>query len=179
MNKKNLIAASLAIVLGLLLIVAQQQLLQVVVFLLGIGSVVLGVYLLIKSVKEELVPLKRWMIVRGSVNTFMGVLISLFPLFTIETVWTVVIFLLGADLILYGVFYGTQTLIAKLPIGNSWLSQIILPIVAGVVIIMQPAKLGKIILIVCGAVLIIVGIVIFFKEWNNRTIVKKVEKEEK
>lgn len=178
MNKTNSALDILIVAVGLMMIVAPAECVQVIVILLGLGAVVSGIMEL--STGTSLIPdtvFKMNMIIQGWLSIVVGILAIALPLAFAKVVWTAMVYILAVYLLVLG---GLRiAALSKLRAAGIELKKYIFEIIASfavaVVLFCIPAALGKIIIRIIGIAAIAVAAGLFYYQWKNRVIVESAD----
>lgn len=175
MDKNKFLLSVLVAVLGLMMVISPDAFIALVVIILGVGSVVNGIFVLATTRNLILDPqYKVIMTIRGVMAIIVGSLAVLLPLGIAAVVWkfmayTLAIFLIiSAGLELYGVnkLYRNGIMIRQSVI------EVVISLILAVVLFIIPAEIaGGVIVRVCGVLLLAAGIISGIMQWRNRPLV--------
>ncbi|OJF77299.1 MAG: hypothetical protein BKP49_02190 [Treponema sp. CETP13] len=171
MRKSVIGICILAFVIGVMMILAPQEVVKVAVIVIGVGAIVNGFYNIIKTQKlisDE--SFQKLMIIRGSLSILIGAIAIVFPLLFADTIWTIMIYVLAiyllvsAGLALYGATKmktaGINTKMFATEIGVS--------IIIAVILFLIPATIGRVIIRILGIAVILATGVFLYIEWKNK-----------
>ncbi len=174
MRKTNFMLGVLLAVVGLMMIVAPDKCIKVAVILLGIEAVVNGIFSLAKI--RQLVSDKDFqfaVLIRGIISIIIGLLAIVLPLKFAETMWTVMLYVLAAYLLvaavleLYAVAKLRNTGIER----KQYVLEAVVSTICAVILFIIPQQIGMIIIRILGVVVLLVSTVYVLYEWRNRPIV--------
>lgn len=178
MKKTHLLLAALVLVIALMMIIAPQECIKVSVIVLGIASVITGLYTLLfeRNLIEDSV-FQTTLLVRGIASIVLGALAIILPLFLAEFIWTVMLYVIASFMVLYGAI--EIFALTKIKEINSENRQQKIEIAAFFVlaafIFCMPAKIGLTLVRLVGVALMIgVGIFLFL-EWKHRPLVLEAQ----
>ena len=169
----GLIRASLALIVGLVMVVSRTNALELAVQIVAAFLVAAGVVTFLLGLKNQTPEASNLLKVNAAVDVFLGILLLIFPGFVVN----VMIYIIGFALLAFGIFQivalfsAMQTLKLKL-------SAFILPVVvviAGGFLVAKPAFVGETIGIIAGVALIVYGASELFSTWKMRRAIDEYE----
>jgi uncharacterized membrane protein HdeD (DUF308 family) len=179
MNKNNFLFGILVAIFGLVMIIRPDFVVVAVAITIGICVAADGVFILasVRSVLED----ERFRIittVRAWFYIVVGVFAIAMPLVFAGVMWTAMVYMLAASLLVaagietYGLIQLRESRISLKP----FVMEIIYSILIAIVLFIIPAKsFGRIIIYICGGVLIVGGIIFAIYEWKHRDLVVRAE----
>lgn len=174
MRKAYISTGILSAVIGLLMIFAPEACIRVTVIVLGIAAIVNGLYNAVyvrRLLDDEYFG--RVALVRGIASIVVGAAAVALPLALAGAVWTVMLYLLGAYLLLAALaeIYLTAK-IRQAGYGTAYYwGEIALSIILAAILFAMPASIGIMLVRVLGALLIVFGAGFVVWEWRNRPLV--------
>lgn len=176
MRKTNFLAGILLAVIGLLMIIMPRGFIKAAVILLGIEAVVNGVYTLVytrKFISEASVQFT--IICRSMLSIVIGLLAFFLPLVVADVMWTVMLYVLAVYLLADAVLelYAIGKLRDAGVERRYFIREAVISIVVAVILFIIPAKIGTLIVRICGLILLILGASYSFYEWNSRPILQE------
>lgn len=153
---------ALLIILGILIIVFPAFWVKLFVVVFGIGSIAYGIYTLVQLKNLESSQYKTMSIIKGLVNILFGVLAVIFPIAMAETALKVIAIILGIEMILSAAVGFYLTSIVSLDgeeRKRAILENVFQLLIAIVLFLISPQKVGNVIIRIIGVCTIIVGIV--------------------
>ena len=169
----GLIRASLALIVGLVMVVSRTNALELAVQIVAAFLVAAGVVTFLLGLKNQTPEASNLLKVNAAVDVLLGILLLIFPGFVVN----VMIYIIGFALLAFGIFQivalfsAMQTLKLKL-------SAFILPVVvviAGGFLVAKPAFVGETIGIIAGVALIVYGASELFSTWKMRKAIDEYE----
>lgn len=154
---------ALIAVLGLLLIIMPKFWICAIVILLGLASIVYGIYCL--TVTRKLFDNSKYktsLLIKGIVSIVIGVIAILFPMAFGNTVWNAIVYILIIYLVLSAaVGFYSVTLLKESGINRKKyvLENLALLGIAVVLLLISPNSLGKAIVRIIGIIVMIIGVV--------------------
>lgn len=161
-------------VVGLMMLLAAEPVVQVLVIVLGISAVLNGAFIL-----GAVAPLstdrtfKIGCFVRGVSGIVIGLLCIVLPLRVAALAWQTLIYVFAV----YAIISALVAIPITLTLSNDGFPvrrcvvEIISLILIGIILFMLPTSIGFTIIRIGGALLIIAGAVIAFMAWKNRDII--------
>lgn len=174
MRKTDFLLGVLLAVVGLMMIVDPGKCIKIAVILLGLEAIVNGVFSLIKV--RQLVSDKDFqlaVLLRGIISIIIGVLAVVLPLRFAATMWTAMLYMLAAYLIvavvleLYAVAKLRDTGIER----KRYIIEAIVSVICAVILFIIPQQIGVTVIRILGVVVLLVSVVFLLYEWRNRPIV--------
>lgn len=173
-NKMSgLLRAVVAIALGVVMVSFPATSLVIIVKIVAAFLIASGVVSLVFGIVNRANGGLALMITNTVVDIILGILIFMFP----AEVASIVMFLLGLVLMVFGIFQITALLSASrvLPMGV-W--SFVLPVlctVGGAMVIFHPFGLGKFITLVAGIALLVYGVSELISTWRMRKAMEEYE----
>ena len=174
MRKTDFLLGVLLAVVGLMMIVDPDKCIKIAVILLGLEAIVNGVFSLIKV--RQLVSDKDFqlaVLLRGIISIIIGVLAVVLPLRFAAAMWTVMLYVLAAYLIvavvleLYAVAKLRDTGIER----KRYIIEAIVSVISAIILFIIPQQIGVTVIRILGVVVLLVSVVYLLYEWRNRPIV--------
>lgn len=179
MNKNNFLFGILVAIFGLVMIIRPDFVVVAVAITIGICVAADGVFILasVRSVLED----ERFRIittVRAWFYVVVGVFAIAMPLVFAGVMWTAIVYMLAASLLVaagietYGLIQLRESRISLKP----FVMEIIYSILIAIVLFIIPAKsFGRIIIYICGGILIVGGTIFAIYKWKHRDLVVRAE----
>lgn len=174
MRKTGFLLGVMLAVVGLMMIVAPAFCIKVAVILLGVESMVNGIYSLVKV--RQLISdhdFQVVVLVRGIISIAVGFLAVFLPLRFAESMWTVMLYVLAAYL-LVAVALGlcaASKLRARGIDRRQYVLECIISVISAAVLIILPRQMGVLLVRIIGGSVMFLSVVFLFYEWKNRPIV--------
>ncbi|MCK9169963.1 MAG: DUF308 domain-containing protein [Treponema sp.] len=174
MRKTNFMLGILLAVVGLLMIVAPDKCIKAAVVILGLEAIANGIFSLIKI--RQLISDKDFqsaVLIRGIISIIIGLLAVILPLRFAAAMWTVMLYVLAAYLLLaallelYAVAKLRNTGIER----KQYVVEAIVSIICAVILFIIPQQAGMVIIRILGVVVLLVSLIYVLYEWRNRPIV--------
>ncbi len=181
MDKNKFVLSLMVAVVGLLMLISPKAFIALAVILLGLASIVDGIFIMVATRNLILDPdYKLMMTIRGVMSIVVGAVAIILPLtiaaiaLTIAAIaWTIMAYVLAAYLIVSaGIeIYGITKLHRNgIMIKQSVIETVISLILAIALFIIPAEKAGGILVGICGVILLIAGCLNAFFQWRNRPI---------
>ena len=174
MYKNKFVLSILVAVIGLLMLLSPQTFIAFAVIMLGIASVIDGVFIMVATRNLVLDPDYRLMMtIRGILSIVVGTVAVILPIVTAAIIWKIMAYVLGGYLLVSAGLevYGILKLHRNgIMIKQSLIETIVLVILAIALFIIPSKTAGGIIVGICGALLIFAGVFSAFLQWRNRPI---------
>lgn len=171
MRKTYLGIGILSVVVGLLMLFAPDAWTKVVVVILGAAAVVSGVFNLlhVRTIIAD-TGYRRAVIVRGAISILVGLIAIILPLALAATVWTVMLYVLAAYLLVSAGLevYAAAKLKSRGINARPYYGEIAASVVLAVVLFLVPAQLGLVLIRICGVLLVLCGAAVIAWEARNR-----------
>jgi len=171
MKKTYLGIAILTIIVGLLMLFAPEAWTKVIVILLGATAILNGIYNLyyVRTIISD-ANYRKVIIIRGILSIVIGILAIILPLAIAATIWNIMLYILGAYLLISAglEIYATMKLKNNGIELKPYYGEIIGSIILAIILFLIPITLGLILIRICGAILILFGIGVIIWEWKNR-----------
>ncbi|QQO10250.1 DUF308 domain-containing protein [Breznakiella homolactica] len=170
MSRTTVIMCAVFVLLGLVMLFSPSGFVSALVVGIGIAAVINGILNLVNVrtlVNDK--AFQRAIIIRAVVSIIVGLIAIIAPLAFAGTVWTVVIYIIAAELVisagleLYGVWKMRNAGVAFGP----YVIEAIITILLAVVLFIIPATIGLTVVRILGGIIIAAGIVGFI--WALRT----------
>lgn len=178
MRKTYLLIAALIAVIGIMMIVAPSECIKIAVIVLGITAIINGVVILFskRNIIEEKV-FKLTMAIRGVVSIAVGLLAVLLPLIFAGILWTVMVYAIGAYLLISASaeIYEAQKLKEYGKKTKAIRTEVIVSILLAIIFFCMPAKIGVTLIRIGGILLLIAAALCVIIEWKNRPLVLEAE----
>lgn len=174
MDKTKLIAGLLTAVCGIGILLHPGATEGIIVFVLGLGTVISGVYdlLYIHRMLADSVP-RRIALIRSIVSIVVGAIAIFFPLQTADTMLTIYFFMMGIYLLLFAIaqlYIGTVVRKEGRSPRAFWAGAAASFIFASLLFLI-PGRFGLILIKFVGILLLAYGIAMVAFAWKNRAIV--------
>ncbi len=174
MRKSYIGVGVLSIVVGLLMLFAPDAWTKVVVIILGAAAIVNGIFNLFyvrKIISDS--NYRKAVILRGVISVLVGLVAVILPLALAATVWTVMLYILGAYLLVSSILeiYATVKLRSSGINAKPYYGEIVISVIMAVILFIIPAQLGMALVRVLGVLLLLAGIAVLVWEVRNRKYV--------
>ncbi|MDL2229192.1 DUF308 domain-containing protein [Treponema sp. OttesenSCG-928-L16] len=161
MTKTSIIACAVSVLLGLVMLFVPNGFVSALLVGIGIAAVINGIVnlLSLRNLIDD-ASFRRAILIRGILNIIAGLAAIIIPLTVAGTVWTVIIYILAAELIvsaiieLYSVWKLRQAGISA----GMFISEALISILIAAVLFAIPAAIGLTIIRILGVLIIIGGI---------------------
>jgi len=181
MKKSYIALGILAAIIGLMMLFAPTEWIKVTVIVLGIGTIINGLYNL-KTVRILVTDTdyQRLISIRGFTSIAIGVLAVLLPLLIAGIVWTVMIYILAVYLLLSA---GTELFaLSKMKEAGidtrPYMYEVFFSIGFALLLFIMPEKFGIIIVRILGILILLAAAGFIFREWKNKPLIVYPEQEE-
>jgi len=174
MNNSNYFLGIMTAIVGLMMLLAAEPVIQVLVIVLGISAVLDGGFML--GAVAPLCVEKNFKIqcyIRGIVGIIIGILCIVLPLRVAEFAWQTLVYIFA----IYSIFAA----ICQIPITitlhqdgfpvKRYVIEIIATLVLALILFFLPSSAGFTIIRIGGGILLIAGAAITFLAWKNRDII--------
>ncbi|MCR5045026.1 MAG: hypothetical protein K6A42_00440 [Treponema sp.] len=174
MRNSNYFLGIMTSIVGLMMLLAAEPLIQVLVIALGISSILDGAFML--GAVAPLIEDKNYRLmcyIRAVAGIIIGLLCIVLPLRVAEFAWQTLVYILA--------FYSFFAAICYIPIAfrlnkegfpiKRYVIEIVSTIVLAIILILLPSSAGFTIIRIGGAILLIFGAAITFLAWKNRDII--------
>ena len=174
MNNSNYFLGIMTAIVGLMMLLAAEPVVQVLVIVLGIFAILSGGWTL-----AAVAPLsvdrtfKLQCYVRGAVGIVIGLLCVVIPLRVAQFAWQTLVYIFA--------FYSLAAALVEIPITMTlhkdgfpvkrYVIEIVSTILLALILFFLPSSAGFTIIRVGGAALILAGTAIAFLAWKNRDII--------
>ncbi|MDR1747527.1 MAG: DUF308 domain-containing protein [Spirochaetaceae bacterium] len=160
MKKSYIITGCVCILLGLVMLFAPQGFTSALVTAIGIAAIINGIMNIV-SVRKLLedTSYRRIIMVRAVISIIVGVIAVFAPLILAGAVWTVIIYILAAELIVSALleFYGTWKLKNAGYPYQPYLIEAVISIIVAAILFAIPAAIGITIIRILGVIVILAG----------------------
>jgi uncharacterized membrane protein HdeD (DUF308 family) len=174
MDKNKFGLSLLVSVTGLLMLVSPETFIAMVVIILGVAAVVNGVFIMVTTRNLIYDPEYRLMMtVRGVMSIVVGAAAVLIPLVIAAIAWKVMAYVIAFYLLVSSVLeiYGITKLHRNGIMIKQSVVETVVSLILAVVLFIIPAKTaGNVIVGICGAILLVAGIISAFMQWRNRPV---------
>lgn len=174
MDKNKFVLSLMVAVVGLLMLISPKAFIALAVILLGLASIVDGIFIMVATRNLILDPdYKLMMTIRGVLSIVVGAVAILLPLTIVTIAWTIMAYVLAGYLIVSAglEIYGITKLHRNgIMIKQSVIETVISLILAIALFIIPAEKAGGILVGICGVILLIAGCLNAFFQWRNRPI---------
>ncbi len=174
MDKNKFGLSLLVSVTGLLMLVSPETFIAMVVIILGVAAVVNGVFIMVTTRNLIYDPEYRLMMtVRGIMSIVVGAAAVLIPLVIAAIAWKVMAYVIAFYLLVSSVLeiYGITKLHRNGIMIKQSVVETVVSLILAVVLFIIPAKTaGNVIVGICGAILLVAGIISAFMQWRNRPV---------
>ena len=174
MDKNKFILTLLIAVVGLLMIVSPATFIAMVVIILGIGSAVDGIFILVTMRNLILDPrYKLMMTIRGIMSVLVGLTAVICPLAVAYIAWTFMLYVLGVYLLVSAALeiYGITKLYRNGITVRQPVIEVAVSVVLAIILFILPSKTdSQWIVRVFGAILFVISLIMAFIQWRTRPI---------
>lgn len=171
MSKSYLGMGLLSMVAGFFMVFSPDSWTKIVVILLGLAAIVNGFFNLfyVRRVFDDSY-FRRSVIIRGLLSLVVGLVAVILPLALAAAVWTAMVYLLAAYLLVSALLelFATIRLGASDVNSKPYYGEIIGSIILAVVLFIIPAQVGILLVQICGGLLVLAGLGLIFWQWRNR-----------
>ena len=174
MNNSNYFLGIMTAIVGLMMLLAAESMVQILVVVLGISAVLDGGFML--AAVAPLSVEKNFKIecyVRGIAGIVIGILCIVLPLRVAQFAWQTLVYIFA----IYSIFAAICQIPITLTLHQDGLPvkrhviEIVATIVLAVILFALPSSFGFTIIRIGGAVLLLAGAAITFLAWKNRDII--------
>lgn len=174
MNNSNYFLGIMTAIVGLMMLLAAESMVQILVVVLGISAVLDGGFML--AAVAPLSVEKNFKIecyVRGIAGIVIGILCIVLPLRVAQFAWQSLIYIFA----IYSIFAAICQIPITLTLHQDGLPvkrhviEIVATIVLAVILFALPSSIGFTIIRIGGALLLLAGAAITFLAWKNRDII--------
>ena len=178
MNKTNIITGILALILGLVMLIVPAVFIKFVVILLGSITVISGVVNLI--VTRSLIDdsfFKRDMTVRGVGGIVIGLLAVCLLLFVAEVMWTAMMYILAAYLLVAAVLevHAVSVLKQSGQQVHQYIIEVLITLFCAIILFLFPADFGITFIRIAGVILVLCALSLIIYTVKTAPIVISVE----
>jgi uncharacterized membrane protein HdeD (DUF308 family) len=171
MRKSVIGIGILAFVIGLMMIIAPQEVIKVAVIVIGVTAIANGVYNLIKVrklVADE--DFERLTTIRGIMSILVGAIAIIFPIIFAETIWVAMSYMLAVYLIISAALalYGATKMKAAGISTKMFSTEIVVSFIVAIVLFLIPAAIGRVIIRILGIAVIVGAAGFLYWEWKNK-----------
>lgn len=170
--KKSLLGMGiLAFVIGLMMLIAPQEVVKVAVIVIGSAAIINGIFNLVKVRKLVAdASFEKLITTRGIISIIIGAIAIVFPILFAETIWTVMIYMLAVYLLVSAglELYGATKLRAAGISTKMFNTEIGISIITAIILFLIPATIGKVIIRILGLVIILAALGYLYWEWKNK-----------
>lgn len=156
-----LLIAILILIAGVFVLIRQDLFKQIFVISLGVAVVIVSVVSLIMLGRYAFTPFYyRSTLMKGVLGLIVGVLAIVMPLSTAETIWTIILYILAAQLVL-GALISFVDVIALRKLGYKSSYHIwegVISLVIAVVLFIFPQELATMLVTIVGLIIIVIGL---------------------
>ncbi len=156
------------------MLVSPETFIAMVVIILGVAAVVNGVFIMVTTRNLIYDPEYRLMMtVRGIMSIVVGAAAVLIPLVIAAIAWKVMAYVIAFYLLVSSVLeiYGITKLHRNGIMIKQSVVETVVSLILAVVLFIIPAKTaGNVIVGICGAILLVAGIISAFMQWRNRPV---------
>ena len=174
MDKNKFGLSLLVSVVGLLMLVSPETFIAMVVIILGVAAVVNGVFIMVTTRNLIYDPEYRLMMtIRGIMSIVVGAVAVLLPLVVAAIAWKFMAYVIAFYLLVSSglEIYGITKLHRNGIMIKQSVVETVVSLILAVVLFIIPAKTaGNLIVGICGALLLIAGIISAFMQWRNRPV---------
>ena len=173
MKKSYLGIGLLSMIAGLLMLFSPEAWTKVVVILLGLAAIVNGCFNLfyVRRIFDDNY-FQRSIIIRGLLSLVVGLVAVILPLALAATIWTAMIYVLAAYLLVSATLdlYASLRLHASGVDTKPYYGEIVGSVILAVVLFVIPAQVGLALIRIFGALLVLSGLGVIFWQWRSRGI---------
>lgn len=178
MSKSKYLICAMMAVIGLLMIIAAEPIVQVLVIIIGLYALLNGIFELITLL--SLVDDKKFkieIIIRSSISIIIGLLCIILPITIAQLAWQVMIYIIA----IYGIISAILEIVAITHIKKAGLDikkyaiEVVSTVVVSIVLFLLPSSFGFTLIKIGGIILILSAAAIAFYTWKNRDIIQNPE----
>lgn len=173
MRRSYLGMGFLSLIAGLLMLFSPEAWTKVVVMLLGIAAIVNGLFnlLYVRRVYDD-AYFRRSIVIRGLLSVVVGLVAVILPLALAAAVWTVMVYVLAAYLLVSALLelFATIRLRSSGVDTRPYYGEIVGSIILAVVLFVIPAQVGVLLVRIFGGLLVLSGVGLFVWQWRNRGV---------
>lgn len=173
MRRSYLGMGFLSLIAGLLMLFSPDAWIKVVVIVLGVAAIVNGLFnlLYVRRVFDD-AYFRRSIVVRGLLSLVVGLLAVILPLALAAAVWTAMVYMLAAYLLVSALLelFATIRLRSSGVDTRPYYGEIVGSIILAVVLFVVPAQLGVLLVRIFGGLLVVSGICFLVWQWRNRGV---------
>ncbi|MCF7953820.1 MAG: DUF308 domain-containing protein [Spirochaetales bacterium] len=160
-----------AVILGAFIFFQTENFAMFLVIAIGVFAVINGFFVLYTGVKAGFShKTKTTLVIRGTLGLVAGIIAIFLPMMIINITWTVMLYILGIQLIASGILelYGVIEMRKMEMPTHARIAEAIVSIVLAVLIMSMPQEIGKTLLRVIGAMVLVYGIVMIVNGYRRR-----------
>lgn len=159
----QLLVAIIIVILGIFILVRQDLFKQILVIALGVAAIATGIGSLATMNRYSFGKFNHTStLVKGVLGIIIGVLAVVMPLATGETVWTVIIYILAAQMLISGLVMLSDSIAVKsagFP-ASPLVTEGILSLVLAIVLFVFPRNVADLLVTILGIIIIVVGLTV-------------------
>jgi len=155
---------ALCVVFGILIVAMPAFWVKFFVVIFGLGAIAYGIYefVQLKNISSEAQKYKTSLIIKACVSLVFGILSVIVPIAIANTAWKIVVYLFAAGLVIVSAlgFYSVSVLQETSPKRKQYIVEnLVLLVVAILLFLISPEKLGATIIRIAGICAIVVGLI--------------------
>ncbi len=174
MNKNSLLIGILTLIIGILILLAQDEFIKFAIIILGIAAIISGVSAMLSAHSQTRDTVySNVTFLRGVLSTIVGLAAVSSPLYMAETMFNVITYILGIYFVIsaFMLIFTTLRLYKNgIQIKNS-LIEILTSFILAAFLFLMNFKTFKLFIYGIGIILILAGGAIIFFQWKKRPIV--------
>jgi len=160
-----------AVILGAFIFFQTENFAMFLVIAIGVFAVINGFFVLHTGIKADFSRRTRnALMLRGILGLAVGILAIFLPMLLVKITWTIMLYILAAQLIISGVLelYGAVEMKKlEMPV-NGRIAEAVVSIALAVLIMSMPQEIGRTILKVIGALVLGYGIIMIVHGFRRR-----------
>lgn len=161
----------LIIIAGIFMLARIEVFKEALVIILGVLAVVTGIISLVSLNKYSFGRYTRTAtIIKGILGIVVGILAIVMPLTTGETVWTIIMYILGADLLYAAVVLLTSA--ASMRSSGIFIAPLVyegvISLVFAIILFLFPQSIANLLVTIFGIIVLAVGVTITILGWHAR-----------
>lgn len=173
MSKSGFYIGALVVIAGLVMLISPQKSIEIVIIVLGAGSVLTGLFDIVTTrTMSDDSAFRKTALIRGLASIIIGLLAICLPLafFQVaENIVRVMLYILAVFLIISAIseFLMVSKLPENSPLKKSFIMEALGFIALSVILFLIPANFGELIVRIMGLLLMIGGAAFSYSDWKN------------